>query len=145
MAARERDTKGLQDKLTLCGREQCTIPTAPRVYELSSLILSIFFLKLFPLASGTASGVLTVHCWDHTELRCFLCATASANRLGGSFWLWTLSFSSGRLTVSTAMNKLQVCSVRSCPLLANFTPSTPAAAALLILFFSAKQSLRLVK
>lgn len=28
--------------------------------------------RLFPLASGTASGVLTAH----TELKCFLCATA---------------------------------------------------------------------
>lgn len=47
MAARERDTKGLRDKLTLCGREQCKIPTAPQVYELSSFILSIFFLGCF--------------------------------------------------------------------------------------------------
>lgn len=47
MAARERFTKGLQDKLTLCGREQCTIPTAPQVYELSSLILSLFLLGCF--------------------------------------------------------------------------------------------------
>lgn len=44
MAARERDTKELWDQLTLCGREQSTIPAAPQVYELSpSLILSIFF------------------------------------------------------------------------------------------------------
>lgn len=59
-----------------------------------TLLINLIHLsfRLFPLASGTASGVLTVYCWDHTELKCFLCATAS-----GSFCLWTLSFSLGRL------------------------------------------------
>lgn len=60
-------------------------------------LINLYFFRLFPLASGTASGVLTVHCWDHTELRCVLCATAPANRLGGSFWLWTFEILSGRL------------------------------------------------
>lgn len=60
------------------------------------------FFRLFPLASGTPSGVLTVHCWHHTELKCFLCATAS-----GSFCLWTLSFSSGRLKADSFHYKEQ--------------------------------------
>lgn len=36
--------KELQDKLILCERKQWTIPSTPQVYELSSLIFSIFFI-----------------------------------------------------------------------------------------------------
>lgn len=137
----ERDRR-IMGQTNLVWKRAVYHPNCPSgLWTLLINLIHLFFFRLFPLASGTASGVLSVHCWDHTELKYFLCATASVTRLGGSFWLselWVSHLEDWRLSFHC---KNKVCSVCSCPLLANLThinSSYSSIGNIFFLFFSAK-------
>lgn len=107
MAAKERDTKGLQDKLTLCGREQCTIPPAPQVYELSSLILSIFFFYVVSTGfwhciRSVNSSLLRPHRAEEFSL-CY----SPCKQTGGKFLTLNFESLSGRLKADSFHSREQ--------------------------------------
>lgn len=143
MAAKERDTKGLQDKLILCGREQCTIPTAPQVYEFSSLVLSIFFFWLVSTGfwhciRSVNSSLLRPHRAKVVFLCYSLCKQTGWKFLTLNFEFLTWKTEGWQFPQQGTSSRSVLFALALLPNFTHITSSCSSIANIIFLFFSAK-------